>query len=574
MRDILSRITKLSCITLSLFALASCRLVLQTGGDGRILSHSGQYDCHQSTCAYTVEDELRDTFTAIPAEGYRFAGWEGICTTAPTETCSAVVVALPEEMSEFDGDAPLVAIFEPNTEKRAWYRDSDGDNFGTALESRMAYERPEGFALLDSDCDDSNANVHPWRREQPDGLDNNCNGKVDERTSNARFYLDHDSDGFGDPGASVTGRRKPRGYVANNLDCDDTSAAINPAAGEILDSIDNDCDGNIDNPLTTLFRDVDGDGYGGSEWFIETHGPLEGYVENDSDCDDENDAIYPGASEVLDSVDNNCDGEVDEGLNTQVFYLDVDGDAIGDSGQAVQAIERPSGYARIAGDNCPDTYNPNQGDSDGDGIGDACDDVADRDRDGIDDALDNCPGVYNPSQSDSDGDGLGNSCDSVDNTAGGGDTGGSSGSGGDVCSMTSEDQAMLDAVNAFRSSPQSCGSRGSFAAAPALSWSCALETAALRHSTDMASNNFFDHTGSDGSDPGQRIAGAGYSFSTWGENVAAGVTTVNGAMGLWINSAGHCANLMNPAFRDLGAAKASSSGSTYGTYWTQVFARP
>jgi uncharacterized protein YkwD len=105
---------------------------------------------------------------------------------------------------------------------------------------------------------------------------------------------------------------------------------------------------------------------------------------------------------------------------------------------------------------------------------------------------------------------------------------------------------------------------------PALSWNDALASASLVHSDDMVAANVFSHTGSDGRSAGQRITAAGYAWRTWGENIAAGQRTVNQVVAGWMNSPGHCANLMNPNFRDIGVAcVAGSAGNSYGTYWTQ-----
>jgi uncharacterized protein YkwD len=89
----------------------------------------------------------------------------------------------------------------------------------------------------------------------------------------------------------------------------------------------------------------------------------------------------------------------------------------------------------------------------------------------------------------------------------------------------------------------------------------------------MATANFFDHYGSDGSSPGDRLAREGYYGSAWGENIAAGYSSVNSVMQGWIGSAGHCANMMNSAFTEMGAAKYSDPSSQWGSYWTQVFGR-
>ena len=117
--------------------------------------------------------------------------------------------------------------------------------------------------------------------------------------------------------------------------------------------------------------------------------------------------------------------------------------------------------------------------------------------------------------------------------------------------------AMLNAVNSERTS------RG----LSALSWNFLLESAALRHTSDMSSNGFLSHTGSDGSTAQTRIDATGYQWSAYGENVAQGQTSVTEVMTAWMNSAGHRANILNSNFMEIGVARV-------GNYWTQVFARP
>ncbi|WP_263145278.1 CAP domain-containing protein [Pseudomonas sp. RIT-PI-AD] len=134
-------------------------------------------------------------------------------------------------------------------------------------------------------------------------------------------------------------------------------------------------------------------------------------------------------------------------------------------------------------------------------------------------------------------------------------------------------QAVLEQVNAARAQPRQCG-RESFAAAPPLAWNALLGEAALAHSRDMANGNFFSHRGSDASQPEERALRAGYTWSRLGENIAAGEGSPTGTVDGWLASPAHCANLMNPAFTEMGAAYGVDPRSDAGIYWTQVFGAP
>lgn len=145
---------------------------------------------------------------------------------------------------------------------------------------------------------------------------------------------------------------------------------------------------------------------------------------------------------------------------------------------------------------------------------------------------------------------------------------------GSNCGLGNFQAELVQRINAYRARGASCGGYGSFAPTTALSWNDKLQGAAARHSSDMASRNFFSHTGSDGSNAGTRITQAGYAWRTWGENIAAGYGTVQAAVDGWMASPGHCANLMKPAFRHMGVACVSNSASTYRMYWTLDLAAP
>lgn len=132
-------------------------------------------------------------------------------------------------------------------------------------------------------------------------------------------------------------------------------------------------------------------------------------------------------------------------------------------------------------------------------------------------------------------------------------------------------QQVLDLTNAARAVPRSCGAT-SYAAAAPLTWNAQLGQAAQGHAADMATQNYFSHTSLDGRTFAQRIVNAGYTaYRTLGENIAAGQTTPQAVVDGWLKSEGHCRNLMNPAFRELGVGYAYSGASTYKHYWVQDF---
>lgn len=141
------------------------------------------------------------------------------------------------------------------------------------------------------------------------------------------------------------------------------------------------------------------------------------------------------------------------------------------------------------------------------------------------------------------------------------------------CNLPDFRNSLLQQINAARAVARSCGGTAMPAVAP-LAWNNALFSAAARHSTDMAANNYFSHTGLDGRSAAQRIAAEGYAWSWVGENIAAGQSSVSTVMSGWLASAGHCANIMRAEYQDVGVSCVQRSGTTYGRYWTMTLARP
>lgn len=290
-----------------------------------------------------------------------------------------------------------------------YYADRDNDGFGDAFNLVFSCTQPTGFVTDHTDCNDNNANVNPGATEICDGLDNNCDGNINEGITMVTQYVDMDGDGYGDVNSppSYFCTFDPPMYSLTNDDCEDADPAINPGVTEDCDGLDNNCDGQVDEGF-----DMDGDGYT----------PCNG------DCNDMNSTLHPGALEICgDGVDNDCDGLTDEGCCPAAGSTCDDGDpcTIGDTedgncgcigvpkncddgnpntidacnamGQCTHIlIDTDLDGVPNATDNCPTIANTDQIDTDGDGVGDACD---------------NCPTISNPDQADSDGDGLGNVCD-------------------------------------------------------------------------------------------------------------------------------------------------------------------
>ncbi|MDP6931835.1 MAG: putative metal-binding motif-containing protein, partial [Myxococcota bacterium] len=128
------------------------------------------------------------------------------------------------------------------------------------------------------------------------------------------WYADGDGDGYGVTTDTVSSCEQPSGYVNRSTDCDDSLQDVHPDADEICDELDNDCDGETDEDdavdAASWFIDFDGDGYGSDAYATTSCESIEGYVDNDSDCDDTDDQVHPEADDpVGDGADTNCDGE-------------------------------------------------------------------------------------------------------------------------------------------------------------------------------------------------------------------------------------------------------------------------
>ena len=283
-----------------------------------------------------------------------------------------------------------------------WFQDADGDGFGSDALSVDACDQPSGMVDNKEDCNDLDADVHPDADELCDGRDNNCDGATDDDSAAdaPTWTLDGDGDGFGGDGDTIDACQAPAGYVLHDGDCDDADPRYNPSAlesdcadsndyncdgsvgyadadgdgyaaceecddldanvnedaVEVCDGIDNDCDGDIDQDASdaaTWFGDADNDGHGGTQFVVEACDMPSGYVATADDCNDVDASAFPGASESCDQVDNDCDGDVDEGVEL-TWYADADGDGYGDATATTESCSEPPGYT-VNGDDCDDT---------------------------------------------------------------------------------------------------------------------------------------------------------------------------------------------------------------------------
>ncbi len=293
---------------------------------------------------------------------------------------------------------------------KTFYKDADGDTYGTVGIPAIACTRPVGYVIDGTDCDDANKDVHPGAVEKCNGIDDNCNGVIDEENAQGctNYYTDADKDTYGTAVKKCLCAMTGDFTATRDSDCNDADATVNPGATEICNGKDDNCNGQIDEEnaggCTVFYVDKDKDTYGTSSNKCICAATGDYTATRDSDCDDTRANVYPGAPEICDGLDNDCNAQRDEG------FPNNDHDSMAD---CVDPDDDNDGIPDII-DNCQFTPNRDQKDTDKDGIGDVCD--LDIDNDSIPNEQDNCVYVPNTDQKDTDGDKIGDACDSdIDN---------------------------------------------------------------------------------------------------------------------------------------------------------------
>lgn len=322
------------------------------GSDGA----SGTVDADGDGLAVGDDCDDGDAAVGSPAELYldRDGDGYGDPTSLSNQCPSALTVLVGDDCDDLDPavhpDAPETDCTDPvdyNCDGSTGYADADGD----------------GFAAC-TDCNDAEAAAHTGALETCDGVDNDCNGTIDgaDALGAALVYEDGDGDGYGDPSATLLECGVPDGYVTNNDDCDDGTDAVNPSVTETCNGFDDDCDGATDDADSglsggnTYYIDYDGDGFGSDRYTQLACTASPGWVDNLDDCDDTTALSAPGATELCDGADNDCDLYVDEGaVDATTWYPDTDLDGHGASTGSTQSCNAPGVAWSATNDDCDDS---------------------------------------------------------------------------------------------------------------------------------------------------------------------------------------------------------------------------
>ena len=367
-----------------------------------------------SALAYDGDDDG----WGVAASTKCLCGPAGKYVAAQTGDCddgaALVFPGAPEVCNGVDDDCDGATDEAGATGCKPRWSDVDGDGWGAGVSTCLCGATGTFTATKAGDCNDGAGAVHPLAPELCNGTDDDCDGKVDEAGAGGCFtlYADADNDGWGATGDAAC-LCKPLGvYKATAAgDCDDGDKAVSPAAQEACNGADDDCDGAVDEAgaagCAAWYRDLDDDGWGHTSAAKCLCGPVGDYTATaGGDCNDLAPTVYPGAGEVCNGADDDCDGAVDEkgALGCSVWYVDGDQDGFGLPGSAVCLCGATGKTTATVGGDCNDavkSIHPT--------ATEVCN-LADDDCDGIvdEEAAASCAPFYR----DVDGDGFGLTADS------------------------------------------------------------------------------------------------------------------------------------------------------------------
>ncbi len=308
-------------------------------------------------------------YADVDGDGFGSGDAQGVYCDVPTGTsaeggdCDETDVAVnpgADEVCNGVDDDCTGWVDDDAADATVWYADFDADTYGDLGTQARSCAQPEGYVADATDCDDTDVASFPGAVEVCDLGDNDCDGDTDEGATDYRtYYQDSDSDGYGDALYSTLACGTPSGYSEVSTDCNDADPAISPGAIEACNGVDDDCDAVIDSDApdaTPYYPDDDGDGYGDATAGVASCEPLSGWITQGGDCDDDDDAISPLATEVCAGGDEDCDGLSNEtdAADSSTWYVDADSDGYGSDSVTANACTEPAGYADDAED-CDDS---------------------------------------------------------------------------------------------------------------------------------------------------------------------------------------------------------------------------
>ena len=208
-------------------------------------------DCDDADAAWNpaaVEADCTDPndYNCDGSTGYADADGDRFAACADCDdTDGAINPAAAEVCDALDNNCDGAIDESSALDALAWYLDDDADLYGDAASTVNACSQPAGYVADAADCDDTDGAINPAATELCDGLDNDCDGAIDESSAAdaLAWYLDSDSDLYGDVSLDVISCSQPAGYVADATDCDDGDALVHPGAADPSDGVDQDCDG-------------------------------------------------------------------------------------------------------------------------------------------------------------------------------------------------------------------------------------------------------------------------------------------------------------------------------------------